>query len=116
MQAVSIDELCVVSGDVRRTGPARSLPAQRDAARRRIASVETAALDDAQRRCCIGNCPSVGADRILRVRNGHHAGAAGESDRGLDADDAVGVGGTHDATVRLAAKGYRGEVRRRRGA
>src|SRR5713226_9801558 len=115
-RAVRVHELAVVRGDVLGTGLARSLPAQRDAARRRIASVEAAALDDAQRRCRIGHRPSMGTDRVLRVRDGHDAGAAGEPDSGLDGGDAVGVGGTDDAAVGLAAERHRGEVRRRRGA
>ena len=59
---------------------------------------------------------AVRTDRVLRVRDRHDAGAAGQPDRRLDADDAVGVGRADDAAVGLGAERHGGEVRGRRRA
>ena len=56
------------------------------------------------------------ADGVLRVGDGHDASAAHQPDRGLDANDAVGVRRAHDAAVGLGADGDCGAVRRGRGA
>src|SRR5439155_6241382 len=62
------------------------------------------------------HAPAVRTDGVLRVRDRHHTGAAGEADRRLDRRYAVGVAGADDAAVGLAAERNRREVRRRRCA
>ena len=55
----------------------------------------------------------MGADGVLRVRDGNHSGTAGQTNGGFDADDAVGIGGTNDAAIGFAAERDCGKVRRR---
>jgi hypothetical protein len=114
-QAIRIEELCVVDRDVRRPGKA-SLPTEGHAAGGWIATVESAALNHAQRdrRVCDGT--PVWTHRILRVRDGHNTSATGEADRGFDADYVIGIRRADDAAVRLGAKRQGREVGRLRGA
>ena len=114
VQSVRVQELRVVGGNVRRARPAP--PAERHAAGRGIASVAGSALDDAQHRRRVGHGARVRTHRVLDVRDRHHARAAGEPDRRLEAHHAVDVGRADDAAVGLRSERHRGEVRGRRRA
>ena len=72
-----IYKLRIIGGDISRTRLACSLPAQRDPARRWIASIKSAALDDSQGGCRIRDRASVGTHRILDMRDRYHPGTAG---------------------------------------
>src|SRR5438067_1239477 len=79
LEAVRIDELRVIGGDVRGARLARSLPAERHAAGGRIAMIRGTALRHAQRHGTVGHFAAVRTDRVLRVRDRHYASAAGET-------------------------------------
>ena len=103
MQTLRVHELSVVSGNVGGTGPACSLPTERDAAGGGIASVKGAALNDTESRGAVGYRSSVRTDRILGMRDGHNAGATYESHGRLEGGDAVGIPRANNAAVRLGA-------------
>ena len=77
-----------------------------------IASIKGPALDDAKRCGSVCHCPGVRSDRILRMRNRHHAGAANETHSGFESDYTIRVTRTYDAAVRFAPQRHSGKVGR----
>ena len=74
------------------------------------------ACERAEKRGSIGDRAAHRPRGVLVVRDRDDAGAADQSDRGLDADDTVGRGGADDGAVGLRAHGDRAEIRGDGGA
>ena len=89
----------------------RPLQPKRHAARCGIASIKSAALNNAQSGGAIGHGAPVRANRILRMRNWHDTGAASEANRRLNCSDPVGVSRANNAAIGFTAKGDGGKVR-----
>src|SRR5690349_3564745 len=110
LQSVRIEKLRIVGGDLRtRREPALS---EWDAAGGGIASVGALARDHAEHGCSVSKSAGVRADCVLRVRDGHHTGATGETNRWLERGHAARVGRRDDTAISLAAEGDCGEIGR----
>src|ERR1700757_4618924 len=93
------------------SGPGEpALPTERHPSRGGVAAVKGPTLNHPEPDGRIGDRASMGTDRVLRVRDGHDAGAAREAYRGLDSNHTAGVRGADDAAVGLGAEGQCGEV------
>src|SRR5206468_11638505 len=92
-----------------RSNPAES---ERHTAGRRVAPVEGLTGDDGEDGGRVGDAPGMRSDRILRVRDRDDAGATGEADRRLDANDAAQARRADDTAVGFGTERGDTEVRR----
>ena len=109
---MGIEELSVISGNISWARSARALPAERNAVGCWIASIKGPALDNAKRCGSVCHCPGVRSDRVLRMRNRHHACAANETHSGFESDHTIRVTRTNDAAFRFAPQRHSGKVGR----
>src|SRR6266704_1323082 len=108
-EAFGVQECPIVSWQSR---PRLAEHTERASAGSRIARVRGPLHDSCQYGCCVCNCSSVGANRVLSVGNGNDAGSANKANSWFDTYDSVSVRWADDAAVSLGSYGNRGQVSR----
>src|SRR5438132_10944528 len=107
LEAFGVQECSIVGWQSR---PRLAQHAERASAGSRVARVRGPLDDSCQYGCCVCDCSSVGANGVLRVRDGDDASSANKANSRFDTYDSVSIRWADDAAVSLSTDGNSGQV------